>query len=297
MDRDEFIIAVFLVVCEHYRVITEQCGLRRGGFAPALSDEEVITMEICGEYFKLECDKDMFAYFSAHYRHFFPKLRDRSLFVRQAANLWHVKSLIQKRLTAVSDEMNDPVQVIDTIPLPVCVITRAGCDRCFPGKADFGYCAAKDMHYYGFKLGLRISRLGMITHYSLLPARPHDIQSIETLLEEFEGIAPADKGFIDEFRQSLLLKRHRILVVTPPRKNMKTALPEPLLKFCRRIRKRIETVGSQLTGRFRADHIRVHDLWHFQHRLIRKILAHTVCVFINLTFNRPPLDLDELVAV
>lgn len=297
MDRDSFIIAVFLIVCEQYGIIKQQYGLRRGGFAPALSDEEVITMEICGEYFKLECDKEMFAYFSSHYRHFFPKLKDRSLFVRQAAHLWHVKSLIQKRLTAVSDEINDPVQVIDTIPLPVCVITRAGRDRCFKGEADFGYCSAKDMHYYGFKLGLRISRLGMITHYSLLPARPHDIQSLETLLEGFEGIAPADKGFIDKFRQSSLLKRHGILVVTPPRKNMKTTLPEPLLKFCRRIRRRIETVGSQLTGRFKVDHIRVHDIQHFQHRLIRKILAHTVCVFINLTLNLPPLDLDGLVAI
>jgi hypothetical protein len=128
-------------------------------------------------------------------------------------------------------------------------------------------------------------------------ARPHDIQNLETLLEGFEGITPADKGFIDEFRQSILLKRHRILVVTPPRKKMKTSLPEPLLKFCKYIIKRIETVGSQLTGRFKADHIRVHDLQHFQHRLIRKILAHTICVFINLTFNFPPLDLDGLVAV
>ncbi len=162
------------MACEQYGIIKQQCGLRRGGFAPALSDEEVITMEICGEYFKLECDKDMFAYFSSHYRHFFPKLRDRSLFVRQAANLWHVKSLIQKHLTAVSDEMNDPVQIIDTIPLPVCVITRAGRDRCFPGEADFWCLRHKRQHYYGFKLGLRISRLGMITHYALLPARPHE---------------------------------------------------------------------------------------------------------------------------
>lgn len=297
MDRDEFIIAVFLVVCEQYTVIEQRYGLRRGGFAPAMSDEEVIAVEICGEYFRIECDKDIFAYFHAHYRHFFPNLNDRSLFARQAAKLCHVKSLIQKHLTAVSGEMNDHVQSIETLPLPVCVLTRAKRDRCFPGEADFGYCAAKDMNYYGFKLGLRVSGTGMITRYPLLPARPHDIQRIETLLEEFEGIAPADKGFIDDFRQSILLKRHRILVVTPPRKNMKATPPEPLLKFCKRIRRRIETVGSQLTGRFKVDHIRVHDIWHFQHRLIRKVLANTVCVFINLTFNRPPLDPDGMVAI
>jgi hypothetical protein len=141
------------------------------------------------------------------------------------------------------------------------------------------------------------SRAGMITNYALLPARPHDIQFLETLLEEFEGCAPADKGFIDEFRHSILFDRHNILVVTPPRKNMKSTFPEHLVRFCRRIRKRVETVGSQLTGRFKADRIRTHDLWHFQHRLIRKILAHTVCVFINLSCNHPPLDLDGLVAV
>jgi hypothetical protein len=296
MDRDDFIIAVYLVVCEHYQSIKKHCRLRRGGFAPGLTDEEVITIEICGEYFKLECDKDIFAYFHKHYLHFFPKLTDRTLFVRQAANLWQVKAAIQKRLVLVSGQANDPIQVIDTLPLPVCVVTRARRDRCFKTEADFGYCAAKDLHYYGFKLGLRISRLGMITHYPLLAARPHDIQSLDTLLEGFEGIAPADKGFIDEYRHPLLLERHRILVVTPARKNMQMDLPKALRKFCRRVRKFVETVGSHLTERFKVDHIRVHDLWHFQHRLIRKILAHTVCVVLNLLFRRPPLDLDGLVS-
>jgi hypothetical protein len=71
--------------------------------------------------------------------------------------------------------------------------------------------------------------------------------------------------------------------------------PPALLKFCRRIRKIVETVGSHLTERFRVDSIRVHDLWHFQHRLIRKVLSHTAMVFLNLQLGRDPLDLDGLV--
>src|SRR5512143_4377491 len=104
MDRDDFIIAVFLVVCKHCQAIKKRYRLRRGGFSPALTDEEVITMEIYGEYFKLECDKDIFAYFHTHYRHFFPKLTDRSLFVRQAANLWQGKAAMQKQMVVMSGQ-------------------------------------------------------------------------------------------------------------------------------------------------------------------------------------------------
>lgn len=296
MDREDFIITVYLLVCTHYQAIKAHVPVRRGGFAPALTDEEVITIELCGEYFKLATDKDLYAYFRAHFPAWFPHLRDRSLFVRQAANLWQIKALIQQRLTQVSGQAADPVQVIDTLPLPVCVLTRAPRDRCFKLEADYGYCAAKDLHYYGFKLGLRVARSGMIIHYPLLPARPHDVQLTDELVADFAGVAPADKGFIDAVRQALLAERHGVTLVTPPRKRMQATFAPHVLKRCARWRKRVETVGAHLTERFAVARIRVRNLWHFQHRLIRKVLAHTVGVFLNLHLGRPPLDLDGLLA-
>lgn len=295
MDRDDFIITVYCLVCEQYQAIRTIYPLRRGGFAPALTDAEVITIEICGEYFKLHTDQDIFDYFRAHYRAWFPALTERSLFVRQAANLWQVKAAIQRRLTQISGQATDPIQVIDTLPLPVCGLSRAPRERCFKLQADYGYCAAKDQHYYGFKLGLRVARSGMITSFPLLPARPHDVTMLDDLLDGFAGLAPADKGFIDSVRQALLQERHDVVLVTPPRKRMAPSATPGLVKTCRRIRKRVETVGSQLTEHFAVARIRVRDLWHFQERLIRKVLAHTVVVFLNLQLGRAPLDLDDLV--
>jgi hypothetical protein len=135
----------------------------------------------------------------------------------------------------------------------------------------------------------------MITCCPLLPARPHDIQLLDELVEGFAGLVPADKGFIDAFRQALLAERHGVVVVTAPRKGMVTPHRPTLLKVCARLRKGMETVGSHLTERFAVARIRVHDLWHFQHRLIRKVLAPTVSVFLNLQLGRPSLDLDGLV--
>ena len=147
----------------------------------------------------------------------------------------------------------------------------------------------------GFKLGLRVSALGMITHFPVLNARAHDVNHTNALVEGFRGLCPADKGFIDPFRQPLLCERYGVKIVTPVRSNMTAEHPTALRKFCSRIRKIVETVGSHLTERFAVARIRVHDLWHFQHRLIRKVLSHTVMVFLNLQLGRDPLDLDGLV--
>ena len=51
MDRDTFIITVYCLIVEAYKTVKEKYKIRRGGFPPALTDEEVIRMEICGAYF------------------------------------------------------------------------------------------------------------------------------------------------------------------------------------------------------------------------------------------------------
>ena len=138
----------------------------------------------------------------------------------------------------------------------------------------------------------------MITHCPWLAARPHDVNHLGTLVEGFDGLVPADKGFLDEYQQNLRAARQGVQVVTPPRRNIKTQseLPERLQRASRYWRKLIETVNSQLTERFGIARTRAHGLWHYQHRLIRKILAHTVTIFLNQTLGRPPLHFTDLVS-
>ena len=67
MDREDFIILVYCLICEDYQTIVSQHPLRRRGFAPMLSDEEVTTIEICGEYFGFSTDEAIYDYFRAHW--------------------------------------------------------------------------------------------------------------------------------------------------------------------------------------------------------------------------------------
>jgi len=57
------------------------------------------------------------------------------------------KALTQQRLTIVSGQAADPVQVIGTLPLPVCGYTHSRRDHCFKACADYGHCAAKKLDY------------------------------------------------------------------------------------------------------------------------------------------------------
>jgi len=167
MERDIFIISVYCLVVEIMQNIENNYNLRQKGFPPKLTDSEVITIEICGEFFKLHEDTEIYNYFKRHYLHFFPNLPSRTTFVRQSANLWQVKVLCQSILVSRAGQKTDAVQSIDTLPLPVCTWRRGGRrDKRFATLADYGHCAAKNLDYYGFKLGLRISRSGMMRAFS-----------------------------------------------------------------------------------------------------------------------------------
>jgi hypothetical protein len=292
MERDTFIISVYSLIVEIMHIIEKNYVFRKKGFPPKLTDAEVITIEICGEFFKLHEDTEIYNYFKRHYLHFFPNLPDRTTFVRQSANLWQVKLLCQSLMVQMADQQHDPIQSIDTMPLPVCTYTRGGFrDKRFPTVAEFGHCAAKKMNYYGFKLGLRIARSGMITHFPLLSARTHDVHHLGSLIEGFAGTVPADKGFIDEYQQNLWQDKQLTQVVTPTRKNMKSSPEEIILvKKTKYWRKLVETVNSQLTERFQISKIKVKDFWHYQNRIFRKVLSHTVAVFLNLQIGNKPLQ-------
>lgn len=308
MEQDELIIWVYLWVCEHLQAIKAPWPgqrLRRGGFDPALTDEEALTIELCGEMMRLRSDKAILSHFQRHYQDWFPQLRERTRFVRQCADLWRVKVQLQERLLRERFVQEHWIQPVDTMPLPVCAKVRRHRDRVFAGVARLGYCAAKDLYYYGFKLGLRVTEVGLIAHYELLEANPHDCRHLPALVEgaqnqPHQGLVPVDKGFFDPTGWRLLNRHGTHIVGHGPEpvdhhRPQELVLPEWLERFCAKARKQVEVVAALLCSRFAVERIRAHDQWHFEHRLLRKILAFNLLVVCNLQLHRPPLDLDGLV--
>jgi hypothetical protein len=52
----DFIITVFCLIDDEYKILDKP--LRKRGFKPALSDSEVMTMEVVGEFLGIDTDKN-----------------------------------------------------------------------------------------------------------------------------------------------------------------------------------------------------------------------------------------------
>src|SRR5262245_66604087 len=99
MPPQEFLLVLFCLVDDQLQGL--RLGrLRRRGPLPALSDAEVLTIELAGSFWKLDCDRDLFRHFRDYHQAEFPALArvHRTTLARQAANLWRVKPLLQARL-------------------------------------------------------------------------------------------------------------------------------------------------------------------------------------------------------
>lgn len=81
MDITTFLISVFCLVDDFLK----DKRLRQRGPQPTLSDSEVMTMEIVGEFLGFDTDSGIYRYFRRHYHDWFPALGQvhRTTFVRQ----------------------------------------------------------------------------------------------------------------------------------------------------------------------------------------------------------------------
>lgn len=295
MPLEEFIITVFCWVETVLADVTAGVKLRTRGFAPRLSDSEVITLEIVGEVLGHDGDEAIWTYFKRHWAAWFPGLGDRSTFVRQAANLWRIKQLLHEYLVAALGARAAAGYIIDGFPIVVCKLARAGRSQVLKAEADYGYCAAKREYYYGLKTHLLIDLRGVAVGLTVTAANVDERDAAYDVLRASEGLVLGDKGYIrPQFKADC--EALGIDLQTPVRQNMKERRPRWWLKLLQRVRKRIETVIGQLEQRFGLAKTRARDAWHLTNQVTRKLLAHTVGVWLNLRQGREPLDLDGLLA-
>ena len=270
MDITTYLISVYCLVDDWLR----GKRIRQRGPQPRLTDSEVLTIEVVGEFLGIDTDKGLYTHFRRHFGDWFPALRqvDRTTFARQAANLWVIKEQLFVHLS--QQVPHDPlISVVDSFPIPVCRFARANRCRVFAGLAAFGYDEVAKQTFYGLRAHVRICWPGVIVAATVAPANIHDTEAADELLQGVRGWALADRNYWKPDWQSTLLERG-LSLLTPFKsaKHQKFHFPHWLVEK----RYRIETVFGQLVERFHVKKVWARDAWHFTSRWWRKLLSHEV---------------------
>lgn len=290
MDLSTFIVAVFCLVDDRLK----GRRIRQRGPDPKLSDAEVLTMEIVGEFLGVDTDKGIHLFFRRHYAEWFPALREvhRTTFSRQAANLWKVKEHLWQEFLALAP--HEPAfALVDSMPLPACLFARAYRCRRFRGEAAFGKDTLLRQTFYGFRIHARVCWPGIITRFSVAPANAHELSLIPELLESTRGLAIGDRNYHSPKTKEELARGTGVELLAPYRSKKRDPAPKRSA-FLSRVRYRIDTVFSQLTERYSVKRVWAKDLWHLVGRLLRKVLSHTVAFLLNHRAGNRPLQLARL---
>ena len=232
-----------------------------------------------------------------HYSHYFDKLPDQS-------RLWYrirdAMPLIERFRWALRDWLgvsHEELFIVDSHPVPVATSSsRWGTGNGFD-LATGGKCASKKLSFYGFKLGMVITKHGIPDVYELFPAAPNDSVIVEELLDHLQDqFLLGDKGFINDERRQERLNNQGVWIVTYRRGNMheqNSLWEQQVLKYHRSL---IETVFSQLDGHMHIQSCGAKtDIGLFK-RVIGIVTAYTLGIFLNYKLKRPLLKVKELFA-
>lgn len=277
MESQLYLIGLYLVVEEKFEQVVGNVRLRRRGFPPALSDVEVITILMFGEYQGYGDDKKIWRYVQNHWLEWFPKLGSYKNFTKHCAKL---APITQRIYALVTQPKRDEIYIVDGLPMPVCKLARNKSCKLFPDFANIGYCASQKEYYYGFHGHLIITTTGEIRGFMLTPASGSERGALLEMVEELEGNMLADKGYIGEFFEAQMAEKN-IKMHTPLRKNMKETRPPEFVKRVMNRRRYIETIIGKLLDQFSLLKSKARNSLTLSAKICRKLLSFSFALQIH----------------
>ena len=280
-----------LDICKDFskNLVNERGNLPRRGVVPRFSDLEVIALSLTAEKYSIDSESLFFSLLEEYHKADFPNLISRRQYNDRRKFTANLCEQIRKHIAQTIDGDEDYF-CIDSKPIPVCRFARA--KRCKLGKKDFdtapnyGFCAAQNTHYYGYKLHALCGLKGVIHSYDLTKASVDDRYWLQDLKYEYQqSTIIGDKGYLKAALQLDLFETVQIHLEVPYRLNQKNW--RPTFKPFAKARKRVETLFSQLDDQFMVCRNYAKQQVGLFARIISKVSAMTVLQYINFINNRP----------
>jgi len=270
--------------------INEKGNYVRRGTIPRFSDVEVIALSFTAECLSIDSENYLFSKLNKEYKTGFKNMISRRQYNDRRKLLFEKTERVRKLM---SEQLNRHADVfaIDSMPIEICKLSREKRNKM--GKEsihhspDKGYCASQKKYFYGYKLHSVCSAAGVIESLDLTKASVHDVHYLKDVKELFSNcIITGDKGYIGRQHQINLFETAAIQLEVPLRNNQKEQ--KPVVRILKKVRKRIETVFSQLCDQFMIQRNYAKSFTGFKCRILAKITGFTILQFLNkFLYNKP----------
>ena len=199
IDIETLLTIIYVLVDDWYQAKGHQMLKGKPGVKPTFSDSEVITLLVAMDFIPYPGETQFLAFVRANYGDLFPHLVDQSQFNRRARSLRLLVEALRQHWSAGLGIEHETQFLLDTKPIPVMGYKRSKRRSDFAGRADYGYCASRKLHYFGYKLVMITTLHGIPAVYELVPASWDERQAAETVLSRLSNCDIfGDKGFIGD---------------------------------------------------------------------------------------------------
>lgn len=248
----EIATITYVLTDDWYQTEGKKLLRETAGQKPVFSNSEIITLLLLMDFLPYPGEGQFLGFIRANYLGLFPHLVDQSQFNRRARKLRMLVECIRQHWAEQMGVTLATEFLLDTKPLPVVGYKRSKGHSNFAGSATYGYCASRNLHYFGYKLVTLSTMDGVPVAYDLVPANTDERLAAETVLSAITNCDVfCDKGFISEEWQTEQLVIHGNRIWTPARVNQKIQNPKGFDRWLNALRERIESVYNEIqnTGR------------------------------------------------
>jgi len=280
---------IYILVDDWYRAQGQMLLNGKAGAKPVFSDSELLTLMLAHDYLPYPGETQYLAYIRANYGRLFPKLANQRQYNRRARGLrkmvealrvWWLTHLAVTRPMAV---------LVDTKSVPGVNVTRHKRHSAFSCSAAYGYCTARKLYYFGYKLVMLCTPDGLPMLYDLVPANTDERVAAEAALFQSENVLLiGDKGFIGQTWQAVIADETGNTWFNPKRANQHDQNDPPLEadRMGMADRERIEGLFHQLqnTGR-NLERLLAKTIVGLATRLVLKVTSIVLRLLLAQRFN------------
>ena len=276
-------LVTYVLVDDWYQRKGRYLVYRTVGDLPTFCNSEMLTLMLAIDFFEFTSERRYVAFVRANYLRLFPHLLTQSQYNRRARQLGALLNALRQDWASELGVQLENHFLLDTTPVIAVGYRRTKHQSDFLGSAAYGYCAARRMKYFGYKLAMLTTLDGTPYAFELLPANTDEREAADEILDSLPPNSHvwSDKGFIGEEWQAQWAETGRHIWTTK-RENQLSQNPPAFDQLLNRVRERVEGAFDILKeGGRSVEHTLAHTIEGLCSRILAKISGVTLRLYLR----------------